>query len=140
MSKKRYTGPQRLSAEHVARLERERREREESAATRRVELLGGAAHDAEKVWDERGCRTQEQRAAWARRQDRRVKGIIAAVVMAPFLLAVLVGMLIVHHLPPSLPTPVPYQSPLVYRTQCADGTWSTSTGSGTCSWHGGEAP
>ncbi|WP_433476487.1 hypothetical protein ACQPZP_05220 [Spirillospora sp. CA-142024] len=43
--------------------------------------------------------------------------------------------------PPVVPV-VPSISPIVPPgggTMCADGTWSSSTGRGTCSWHGGQA-
>lgn len=43
--------------------------------------------------------------------------------------------------PPAFPSPVPgpVLSPPSGGTLCSDGTWSRSTGRGTCSWHGGEA-
>jgi hypothetical protein len=43
--------------------------------------------------------------------------------------------------PPAVPV-IPSISPVIPPgggTLCADGTWSTSSGRGTCSWHGGEA-
>lgn len=35
---------------------------------------------------------------------------------------------------PLVPSPMPGGG-----TLCADGSWSTSSGRGTCSWHGGQA-
>ncbi|MBG6089865.1 hypothetical protein [Actinomadura viridis] len=42
--------------------------------------------------------------------------------------------------PPVYPFPVPSPTlPSGGGTLCADGTWSTASGRGTCSWHGGTA-
>ncbi|GAA4105772.1 hypothetical protein [Actinomadura miaoliensis] len=40
--------------------------------------------------------------------------------------------------PPIVPS-TPVVPPVGGGTLCADGTWSQSSGRGTCSWHGGEA-
>ena len=84
-------------------------------------------------------RTPEQQRKWE--QERLFPAIAIAASVGPLLIIIILMIIVNSHHHASTPQPPLWTpQPQLVQTRCADGWYSTSTGPGTCSWHGGEAP